>query len=130
MAWFWSLWYKSVNLQILALLDVRYCWKLSLYAISRKTNKQNLRKRQKKNLVQILADFGTNLIRKIFLWVLPKLDISHCCKVSLYAISKKINELNVRKWQKKPSFCLDLNIIVPNLDPKNFFRGFFTSIRC
>ena len=34
------------------------------------------------------------------LWILPLLDVTHCCKLSLYAISKKINEPNLRKWQK------------------------------
>ena len=35
-----------------------------------------------------------------FSWVLPLLNVKHCCKLSLYAISKKTKELNVRKWQK------------------------------
>ena len=36
-----------------------------------------------------------------FLWVLPILDVRHCCKLSLYAISRKTDEQNLRKWQKK-----------------------------
>ena len=36
------------KLWVLPLLDVRNCYKLSLYAISRKTNETNLRKWQKK----------------------------------------------------------------------------------
>ena len=37
---------------------------------------------------------------KPFSWVLPLLDLIHCCKLSLYAISRKTNEPNLRKWQK------------------------------
>ena len=35
---------------ILTLLDVRYCWKLSMYVVSRNTNEANFKKLQK-NLV-------------------------------------------------------------------------------
>ena len=38
--------------------------------------------------------------QNFFLWVLPLLDIIHCCKLSFYAISRKTNEPNLRKWQK------------------------------
>ena len=59
--------------------------------------------------------------QKTFLWVLPLLDVIHCCKLSLYAIffkklinvrqccklslhaiSRKHNKVNLRKWQKRP----------------------------
>ena len=30
--------------------------------------------------------------KKFFSWVLPLLDIIHCCKLSLYAISRKTNK--------------------------------------
>ena len=32
--------------------------------------------------------------------VLPLLDVTHCCKLSLYVISRKTNKSNLRKWQK------------------------------
>ena len=35
-----------------------------------------------------------------FSWVLPLLDVRHCCKLSLYATSRKNNDSNSRKWQK------------------------------
>ena len=38
--------------------------------------------------------------QKFFWWVLPLLDVIHYCKLSLYKISKKANEQNMRKWQK------------------------------
>ena len=38
---------------------------------------------------------------KIFSWVLPLLKIRHCSKLSSYAISSKVNELNLKNWQKK-----------------------------
>ena len=49
-------------------------------------------------------DFGPLLDQrwspKPFSWVLPLLDLIHCCKLSLYAISRKTNEPNLTKWQK------------------------------
>ena len=38
--------------------------------------------------------------QKIFSWVSPLLDVRNCYKVSLYAILRKTNEPNLRKWQK------------------------------
>ena len=32
--------------------------------------------------------------------MLPLPDVRHCCKLSLYLISRKTNEPNLRKWQK------------------------------
>ena len=49
-------------------------------------------------------DFGAFLPKfgpqKFFLWVLPLLDVIHCCKLSLYAISRITP--NLRKRQKIP----------------------------
>ena len=46
-------------------------------------------------------DFGPFLPQfgppKIFLWVLTLLDVTHCCKLLLYAISGKTNESNLKK---------------------------------
>ena len=47
-----------------------------------------------KNLVlgPNLFRFGPNLVPKLFLWLLPLLDIILCCKLSsLYAILRKTN---------------------------------------
>ena len=33
-------------------------------------------------------------------WVLSLLDVKHCCKLSSYAISRKMYDPNWRKWQK------------------------------
>ena len=46
-----------------------------------------------------------NLIRVSFWPICPKfgsplLHVRHCCKLSLYVISSKINKPNSRKWQK------------------------------
>ena len=63
----------------------------------------------KKKLIsgQILAPFGPNVGPKSFFsGILPLLDVRHCCKLSLYPISRKTNEPNLRKWQKT-SFGLD-----------------------
>ena len=40
---------------------------------------------------------------QFFSWVLPQLDVIHCCKLSLYIISRKTNELNLTNC-KKPIF--------------------------
>ena len=80
----------------LPLLDIIHCCKL--YAISGKTNKQNLTKWQKPSF---RPNFGPDLApQKLFLWVLPLQNLLYCCKISLYAISRKTNEPNLRKWQK------------------------------
>ena len=45
--------------------------------------------------------FTSNLVPKtFFLKILPPLDVTNCCKLSLYAISRKTNEPNLRKGQK------------------------------
>ena len=38
---------------------------------------------------------------KFFLQVLPQLVVRHCTKPLSYAIKRKTNKLNLRKWQKK-----------------------------
>ena len=72
-----------------------------------------------KNLVSrsILAQIW---VQKIFLWVLPLLNIIHYCKILLYGIYRKTNELNLREknlvsglilaplaqiWAQKNFFC-------------------------
>ena len=83
------------------LLDAMHCYKLSLYAISRRTNEPNLRKWKKTSFGLDFGPVGPNLGPKFFLsWILPLLDVIHCCKLSFYAISRKANEPNSRKWQK------------------------------
>ena len=56
-------------------------------------------------LIFILTSFGPKFVsksfrQKFFSWVLPLLYVIHCCKLSFYAISRKTNEPNFRKWQK------------------------------
>ena len=44
---------------------------------------------------------------QFYLFILPLLDVRHCCKLSLCAISRKTNKPNMRKWQKpifRPNF--------------------------
>ena len=45
----------------------------------------------------------------------------HCCKLSLYAISRKTNEPNLRKQQKKLSFGSDFGLFGQNLGHQFFF---------
>ena len=46
--------------------------------------------------------FWSKSFPKFSSWVLPLLDVIHCCNISLYAISRKTNEPNLRKSQKNP----------------------------
>ena len=64
--------------------------------------------------------------KNVFLWVLPLPDVIHCCKLSMYAISRKTNN---QKWEngKKPSFRPDFGHFGPNMAPKLFVN--FTSTR-
>ena len=49
----------------------------------------------------ILACFGSKFgPLKTFLWVLSLLDVIHCCKLSLYVISRKTNETKLEKIAK------------------------------
>ena len=46
-------------------------------------------------------DFGLVWAPRFFSWILPLLDVRHCSKISLYAISRKTIAPNLRKCQKK-----------------------------
>ena len=57
---------------------------------------------------------------KCFSWILPLLDVRHCCKLSSCAISRENYKANLRKWQKKLSFGPNFGPFDLNLGP-NFF---------
>ena len=116
---------QKTFLWILPHLDVRHYCKLSLYLTSRKTKKTKLEK-MVKNLVlsPILACFNQNLVPKIFLWVSHLLDVMDCCKLSLYAISRKINEPNLRKWLKT-LFGPHLGVLCTKLGSQKILCGFY-----
>ena len=68
-----------IVVQVLALLDIRHCSKLQSCAISKKTNKPNLRKCTKKLIsAPILACVAHVRASKLFSSVLPPLDVRHC----------------------------------------------------
>ena len=115
-----QIWATKIFPWILPLLDVRRCCKLSLYAISRKTNEKNLRKWQK-TLFQawfwpLWPKFGP---KNFFSWILSLLDVRHCCKLSAYVISGKTKEQYLRKWQR-PSFGSNFGPLGPNSGCQNF----------
>ena len=58
----------------------------------------------------ILARSCPNLVPKVFLSITSLLDVISCCKLSLYAISRKTNQQNLRKRQKKLVFGLGCQI--------------------
>ena len=60
-----------------------------------------------------------------FSWILSLLDVRYCCKLSVHAIWRKINEPNLRKWQPPPappSFG-------PNFGTKNCLKKRCTCIK-
>ena len=68
-----------------------------------------------------LAKFGP---QKYFSWILPLLDVRHCCQLSLSEILKKTNKTNLRKWQKN-WFPDDFGPFGTNLATKAFLRWFY-----
>ena len=64
-------------------------------------------------------------LQKLFSWVLPLLDVIHCCKLSLYAMKRKTNK---QTWKngKKSSFGPDFGLFGPNSSYQFFF--FFSRI--
>ena len=57
----------------------------------------------KNNFGTNFGPFGQKLpppLPQFFVWILPLLDVRHCCKLSRYAVSKKTNEPHLRKWPK------------------------------
>ena len=76
----------------------------------------------------ILAPLAHIWTPNFFLWILPLLDVIHYCKLSLYAISRKTNEPNLRKWQKT-QFQAQLWPIWPTFGPpKLFFKNLASSV--
>ena len=61
------------------------------------------------------------LVPKFFVWVL--LYVAHCCKLLLYAISTKTNEVKLRQWQK-PRFWSNFGPFDPNLGCQFYFIFF------
>ena len=57
---------QKIFFQVLLLLVVRYCSKLSSYAICMKTNEPNLKKWQKPSFGTDFGLFGSNLDPKMF----------------------------------------------------------------
>ena len=59
-------------------------------------------------------------LQKLFSWVLPLLDVIHCCKLSLYAMKRKTNK---QTWKngKKSSFGPDFGLFGPNSTYQFFF---------
>ena len=53
---------------------------------------------KKTNFGPYFGPFGLNLDQKFNLWILPPLDSRNCCKLPLYATSRKTNEINVQIW--------------------------------
>ena len=106
-------------LWVLPLLDVRHYCKLSLYAISRKTDEPNLRFSEKPNFRPDFGLLGPYLDQKFFSWILPLLDVRHYCKLSLHAISRKTDEPNLR-FGEKPNFRPDFGLL-GHIWTKNFF---------
>ena len=77
-----------------------------------------------KNLVSgpiliLLAQIWTPKL--FFSWILTLLDVRNCWKLSMYVVSRKTNEANFKKWQKKPSFGPNFSPFGWNLGHQTFF---------
>ena len=109
---------------ILPLLDVLHCCKLSLYAISRKLMMQTGENGKKPSFMLDFSSFGPNLGPKKF-FVYFASTTYYCCKLSLYATSRKTNKPNLRKWQKNLVSGPILTTLAQIWAPKIFFHAFY-----
>ena len=75
--------------------------------------KLNWENSEKPNFGPNFGPFGPNLGRQFFFLVLLLLDVRHCCKLSLYAISRK-TMIQTQLNGKKPNFGPDLGPLGPN----------------
>ena len=59
---------------------------------------QTLENNKKPNFGPDFGQFGLNFSPPlIFLWVLALLEVRHCCKLSLYSISRNTDDPNSRQ---------------------------------
>ena len=80
---------------------------------------------KKTNFGPDFSSFGAKCDpQNFFSWVLPLLEVKHCCRLSLYVIPRKTNE---QTWEngQKPSFRTNFASYGPNLGLRNFFPGFY-----
>ena len=77
----------------------------------------------------ILASLAQTWAPQFFLQVLFLLVFRHSSKLSSYAIPRKTNEPNLRKWQK-PNSGPDFGLFYPKCSSQLFFFVGFTSTRC
>ena len=74
-----------------------------------------------KNGKKLVPDLILGPLAQIFFsWILLQLDLRHCCKLSLYSISRKRNEPTWGNGQK-PSFGPEFVPFWPKFGPKTFF---------
>ena len=126
---YFNIWSPKFFSNVLPLPNVKHCCKLLLHAISRKTNEANLKNSKKlafnPDFDTFLPKYGPNFFFFFFLWLFALLDVMHCCKLSMYTISRKINEPNWENGKKNPSFGKYFCPFGPNLSPKVLFHGFY-----
>ena len=76
--------------------------------------------KMKKNIISDLI-WDTQYL---FSWISPLLIVRQSCKLSFYALSRKTNEPNLKKWQKTlfwTWFCP----VLPKFGHQNNFGGFY-----
>ena len=74
-----------------------------------------------------MADFDLLWLKfgpqKIFLCILPQLDVIHSCKLSLYAIQKNLmNQTSENGKKNPPSFGSKFDAFGPNWGHQTFFQ--------
>ena len=72
----------------------------------------------------ILAQICPLLPKKKLLGVLHLQDAMHCYRLPLYAVSRKTNETNFRKWQKNKFWDRFWNLR-PKFGPQTFLCGWY-----
>ena len=133
-----QIWVPNFFLQVLPLLVIRKCSKLSSYAIYRKTNEPNLRKWQKNLILDPILACLTPIWAPNFFWqVSPLIVVRHCSKLSSYAIqgnlTKHTRENGKKNWfwpvlcptlvRKKNCRKLSLYVISRKTDESNLKKN-------
>ena len=132
---FWSIWAKFRPPNFFSLENptpwvTRYHGQLSSCITSEKTNDPVLRKLSDgRRDGQTDRETDGQATRVISWWDLPQPDVIHCSKLSLYAISRKTNQSNLKIWQKKLVLDPILVLLAQIWTPELFFTDFLSTIR-
>ena len=96
-----------------------------------KLKNQTLKNGKKPSFRSNFCPFDPNVgPQKFSLWILPKLDVRHYCKLLLYSISMKIIKSNLRKWPKAQFQAHFWPVLTQNWSIKTFLQVVVASYHC